>query len=314
MLPPRPDLSPQAQKKESPVNSLKKNLLLLPAALPALFGLLLCLPNLFGFEAFPCRTSGCRIYSENVTTWALGALGFLAIGTSFAVPFLRNYVLRPLCALALLADACLLALLTVTGPCLQCMAVGFMFFLSFVLAGIVVHNPSILRKAIGFLWLIPFATTCGLAINETFGAPWAIAGDPQSADTVVYFSPSNAECQVVKAAEDAHGTVFCPVIEKPGDAERIAGIQRALRGGTKISEAIESQTSAEASSLMHLRLMCNAAHVARSGSRTLPYIENRNVARMLSYQKSLEELRKEVLKDVAKPKPRRGYIPNSRLY
>jgi hypothetical protein len=35
---------------------------------------------------------------------------------------------------------------------------------------------------------------------------------------------------------------------------------------------------------------------------------------MLSYQKSLEELRKEVLKDVAKPKPRRGYIPNSRLY
>ena len=101
------------------MNSLKKNLLLLPAALPALFGLLLCLPNLFGFEAFPCRTSGCRIYSENVTTWALGALGFLAIGTSFAVPFLRNYVLRPLCALALLADACLLALLP-AGQAMPC--------------------------------------------------------------------------------------------------------------------------------------------------------------------------------------------------
>ena len=165
------------------------------------------------------------------------------------------------------------------------------------------------------LWLIPFATTCGLAINETFGAPWAISGDPQSADTVVYFSPSSAEClKVVKATEEAHGTVFCPVIEKPGDADLIAGIQRAMRGGTKISEAIESQTSAEAGTLMYLRLLCNAARVARSGSRILPYIENRNVTRMLSYQQSLEELRKEVLKDVAKPKPRRGYIPNSRLY
>ena len=297
------------------MNSLQKTLMLFPAALPALLGLLLCLPNLFGFEAFPCRTSGCRIYGENVATWAMGAVGFLAIGVSFAVPFLRRYVLRPLCALALLADACLLALLTVTGPCLQCMAVGCMLFLSFVLAGIVVPNPSVLRKAIGFLWLIPFVTTCGLAINETFGAPWAISGDPQSADTVVYFSPSNAEClQVVKAAEESLGTVFCPVIEKPGDADLIAGIQRAMRGGTKISEAIESQTSAEAGTLMYLRLMCNAAHVARSGSRTLPYIENRNVARMLSYQKSLEELRKEVLKDIAKPKPKRGYIPNSRLY
>ena len=297
------------------MNSLQKTLMLFPAALPALLGLLLCLPNLFGFEAFPCRTSGCRIYGENVATWALGAVGFLAIGVSFAVPFLRRYVLRPLCALALLADACLLALLTVTGPCLQCMAVGCMLFLSFVLAGIVVPNPSVLRKAIGFLWLIPFVTTCGLAINETFGAPWAISGDPQSADTVVYFSPSNAEClQVVKAAEESLGTVFCPVIEKPGDADLIAGIQRAMRGGTKISEAIESQTSAEAGTLMYLRLMCNAAHMARSGSRTLPYIENRNVARMLSYQKSLEELRKEVLKDIAKPKPKRGYIPNSRLY
>ena len=297
------------------MNSLQKTLMLFPAALPALLGLLLCLPNLFGFEAFPCRTSGCRIYGENVATWAMGAVGFLAIGVSFAVPFLRRYVLRPLCALALLADACLLALLTVTGPCLQCMAVGCMLFLSFVLAGIVVPKPSALRKAIGFLWLIPFVTTCGLAINETFGAPWAISGDPQSADTVVYFSPSNAEClQVVKAAEESLGTVFCPVIEKPGDADLIAGIQRAMRGGTKISEAIESQTSAEAGTLMYLRLMCNAAHVARSGSRTLPYIENRNVARMLSYQKSLEELRKEVLKDIAKPKPKRGYIPNSRLY
>ena len=36
---------------------------------------------------------------------------------------------------------------------------------------------------------------------------------------------------------------------------------------------------------------------------------------LIAYEgQTLEELRKEVLKDVAKPKPRRGYIPNSRLY
>jgi len=297
------------------VNSLQKTLLLFPAALPAVLGFLLCLPNLFGFEAFPCRTSGCRIYGENVVTWAMGALAFLAIGVSFAVPVLRRHVLRPLCALALLADACLLALLTLTGPCLQCMAVGGMLFLSFVLAGIAAPKPSALRKAIGILWLIPFVTTSGLAINETFGAPWAISGEPQMADTVIYFSPSNAEClKVIKASEEHIGTVFAPVIENPGDADRIAGIQRAMRGGTKISEAIETQVSADAGPLLILRLLCNAARVARSGSRMLPYIENRNVARMLRYQKTIDELRQEILKEATRPAPRRGYIPNSRLY
>ncbi len=297
------------------MNSVQKTLLLFPAALPALLGLLLCLPNLFGFEAFPCRTSGCRIYGENVATWALGALGFLAIGVSFAVPFLRRHVLRPLCALGLLADACLLALLTVTGPCLQCMAVACMLFLSFVLAGIVVPRPSAVRKAIGFLWLIPFLTTSGLAVNETIGAPWAISGDPQSADTIIYFSPSSADClKVIKVTEDDFGTVFAPVIDKPGDADRIAGIRRAMRGGAKLSEAIETQVADDAGLLMNLRLMCNAARVARSGSRALPYIENHNVARMLSYRKSLEELRKEFEEKTPKPQPRRGYIPNSRLY
>ena len=87
-----------------------------------------------------------------------------------------------------------------------------------------------------------------------------------------------------------------------------------MRGGTKISEAIETQVSADAGPLLILRLLCNAARVARSGSRMLPYIENRNVARMLRYQKTIEELRQEILKEAARPAPRRGYIPNSRLY
>ncbi len=281
-----------------------KRIASLKPMLPSFLGMLFCLWSARGNDVNFCATAGCSLYQDatvaGLSLWWYGAGGFalLALLALAAPKKLGQFV----SACALLADTALLMLLAATAPCVNCLAVGALFALTYRSFRRLSPEKSSRISLLLSLWLIFFTINLWAVVKSAMG-PWPVYGDPKEATIHIYFSPSCPHCRdVVSFYSGNLQAVFYPVTDKAGDIGKILTMQKAIHDGSNIEKALSltsDKTSAQEtwspsdSLLTSFRCLLNKAHIFLAGSSGIPFIEYRGmpsiVARELKRRRFFEE-------------------------
>lgn len=237
-----------------------------------------------------CVSSGCEIFAGfklfGVSLWLFAAAYF---ALSLALSVLAPAALKVLGAAAVLLDAVLLSVMLFVAPCVNCLIVGGLIFLTFVSAfGLMATIRTKPAAALALLWALLFAVNALSAVRESL-PPYAIAGDAD-APVKVYFSPSCEACAgAVEKLGGRADVAFFPVIEKDGDLAFVAALEEALAKGASLPEAFAERKAAgtaqpepQVPALLRLALWRNAAHLAACRAKVLPHIEFAGLPEALS--------------------------------
>ncbi|MBO4336240.1 MAG: hypothetical protein J5846_10500 [Desulfovibrio sp.] len=265
----------------------------------AVLGALFCFLSIQGNEVNFCTTAGCSLYHDltiaGISMWWIGFGSFLLLAclALLAHPTLGLFI----AGLMLLCDIGLLALMSVTAPCQNCLVVAICFALTFR----AFRKAKALAKGktgpagtswLLVLWLIGFCFNCGAVLRSELGS-WPILGESQEARVHLYFSPSCPHCRdAVNYYAGSVETAFYPVKEDDDDIYRIHAMQKALASGLNIEEALKAAQNAEKWSslldfhpailLLNLRLLRNKAHVFLAGSKGVPFLEYRGMPSLIA--------------------------------
>ena len=233
----------------------------------------------------PCPGTGCQLFQNfaiyGVSLWWVGVAYFAFM----ALVCLRRANLAALfiAALALIADAVLLAVMLLTAACITCLGAGLLIALLYLaLRSHCRHNA---QSAAGLpivllLWSGLFIAVAASAATESL-PPWQIAGT-ETAERRVYFAPSCPACRdAVKAFSDS--VAFIPLAEEDSDNAAVYAMHKSIQNGMSPAEALKTAMLAKAagtlaepsfpdSLVLRLRLLRNKADVLRLGFRQLPLI------------------------------------------
>ena len=148
-----------------------------------------------------------------------------------------------------------------------------------------------------FVWILFFSLT-GLNLFRQSIDTWPIFGE-RDARVHLFFSPSCPHCQdAVHVYSGKLDAAFYPVMEGPEDFAAILAMEDALNAGQSMQEALENALRSEDAVqapplhtlLLRAKLLFNRAHVLRSGSAGVPYLEYRGLPK--SVQKERERQKK----------------------
>ena len=233
----------------------------------------------------PCPGNGCALFQDftvlGVSLWWVGAAYFAVM----ALLCLRraNSLAHMAATAALVADAALLIIMLGTASCVSCLGAGLLIALLFLslrrhiyAKAVPAPGPSVAL----FLWGGLFIAALAFAATENLG-PWQIAGQ-ENTERRIYFAPSCPACRDAIAVF-ANDAAFVPVAEKSSDHAAIYGMERAIRNGATIAEALDAVMRAQMngalaepsfpdSLILQVKLARNKAEVLRLGFSQLPLI------------------------------------------
>lgn len=257
----------------------------------ALLGVAFCFWSARGNDVNFCVTTGCSLYQDfrvaGLSLWWIGTGAFSLLAV-IALPGLAGLG-RALAALCLLGDVCLLLLMALTAPCVNCMGVACFFAAVYALyrrasqpaapqKNAPVSNWSWLLCVWGVLFVVNLAL-----VARSWLDIWPILDESGQARQRVFFSPSCPHC--VKSVDALSGNVevaFYPVAENDADLFKIANMERLLNEGQNIAEALGQSLEIEDGGffaslrpdlmLLKFRLLRNKAHVL-AASPGVPFFE-----------------------------------------
>lgn len=263
-----------------------------------LAGLAFCLwVRLSGGQAL-CLTDGCALFQDfslaGVSLWTAGCVMF---GLMALLCFFRRYGAARFCAAATLgADIVLMAVMSFTAPCVNCLLVGLLFALTFfaLLRETSPHERA-RRSPLLLVWSLFFTVSAGGVLRDS-AELWSPLPKPEQSSVQVFFSPSCRACQTLTEQADAlSDSVWYPVAEDSRDIWLIHAMAGHLANGLPLRDAIakahaDVPSLADAPDLMALpsyrfgllrpdmlllqfRLWKNRAHVLAAGSDRLPFVE-----------------------------------------
>lgn len=259
-----------------------------------------CLWIFFGDTEKLCFTAGCSLFRDftiaGVSLWVFGAVCFtlLAILALARLPG-AAYTLS---LLALLGDICLMALMMLTAPCINCLVIAVFFLLTYLLFRRAVRQrefaPVRSRRMPlpALLWLILFVINSGAVLKSETGV-WAITDNGETASVRMFFSPSCSVCRQGVEKLSGHVEVaFYPVAETPRDIAGVQRIMQSLATGKSMKDAFmdgQQATTPRLASLLsphmlllRLRLLRNQAHIMEAGSKVVPFFEYHGLPSSLS--------------------------------
>lgn len=280
-------------KKDRIFPMTKSHAILGTPLLISILGIIFCVWSAFGNDVNFCVTTGCTLYQDftlfGISLWWYGTAAFTILAACAVLGFAKFG--QRLGALFLTGDICLLILMSLTAPCVSCLAAAVMFALSYVFfrrsaflfsrqnVPIVMKNSIILM-----IWLIFFIVNIGQVARSQINL-WPILDESGQAHMRMFFSPSCRYC--VEGINVLSGNVdvaFYPVAENDEDVYRIGRMAALIEEGMGLSEALAQSADAakpnffESLSLKNLllrfRLISNKAHVFSSGSQGVPFFEN----------------------------------------
>lgn len=271
-----------------------------------LLGLSFCLwVQLSGGQAL-CLTDGCALFQD----FSLAGVSLWIAGTAFFGLMLLLCVLRLsqaallLAGAALAADILLMAVMSFTAPCVNCLIVGLLIALTFfaLLRETALHKRA-RRSLLLLAWTLLFTVNAGGILRDS-SELWSPLSRPEQTSVQVFFSPSCRACQtLVEQASALPDAAWFPVAEDSRDIWLIRAMEERIAKGQPLAEAAAGAHKdipglADAPDLMalpeyrlgllkpdmlllQLRLWKNRAHVLSAGSDRLPFVEFRGLPSFL---------------------------------
>lgn len=274
-----------------------------------LAGLAFCLwVRLSGGQAL-CLTDGCALFQDfslaGISLWTAASafFGLMLLVCALRVPQFALF----LAGLALAADILLMAVMSFTAPCVNCLLVGLLLALTFfaLLRETALHKRA-RRSPLLLLWALFFTLSAGGVLRDSTEL-WSPLPRPETSSVQVFFSPSCRACQTL--AEQAGAlpdAAWFPVAEDARDIWLIRAMSRHLAEGLPLREAIAKAhdslpSQADAPDIMALpeyrfgllkpgmlllqfRLWKNRAHVLAAGSDRLPFVEFKGLPSFLRHE------------------------------
>ena len=276
-------------------------------------GLAFCLwVSLSGGTAL-CLTDGCALFQDfslaGVSLWIAGATFFgfmLLLGVLRFSPFAR------FCAgIALASDILLMAIMSFTAPCVNCLIIGLLIALTFfaLLRETALHKRA-RRSPLLLVWTLFFTISAGSILRDSTEL-WSPLPHSGQEAVQVFFSPSCRACQTLTEQSSAlPDAAWYPVAEDSRDIWLIYAMSKHLASGQPLREAIAKAHSdipglADTPDLMALptyrygllkpemlllqfRLWKNRAHVLAAGSDRLPFVEFKGLPSFLRGERNAE--------------------------
>ena len=263
-----------------------------------LIGLSFCLWVSFSGGTALCLTDGCALFQDfslaRVSLWNAGASFF---GFMLLLCVLRFSTFARFCAgIALAADILLMAIMSFTAPCVNCLLVGLLIALTFfaLLRETALHKRA-RRSPLLLIWALFFTISAGSILRDSTEL-WSPLPHTGQESVQVFFSPSCRACQTLtEHAATFPDAAWFPVAEDSRDIWLIQAMSKHLAAGLPLREAITKAHAdipglADAPDLMALpsyrlgllkpemlllqfRLWKNRAHVLVAGSDRLPFVE-----------------------------------------
>ncbi len=267
-----------------------------------LIGLAFCLwVRLSGGKAL-CLTDGCSLFQDfslaGVSLWSMGSafFGLILLLCALRLPKLA----RLFAALALVADILLMAVMSFTAPCANCLIVGLLLALTFfsLLRETALHKRA-RRSALLLIWALLFIISAGGMLRDATDL-WSPLPRPEQTSVQIFFSPSCRACQTLaEQAVSLPDASWFPVAEDSRDIWLIRATAKRIGEGQSLPEAIagahtDIPSLADAPDLMaqpgyrfgllkpdmlllQFRLWKNRSHVLAAGSDRLPFVEFRGL-------------------------------------
>lgn len=259
----------------------------------SLLAVAFCVWTAFGNDVNLCVTTGCALYHDfsvaGVSLWWIGAAAFSLLCACALFGLIQ--IGKILAAVFLFGDACLLALMSVTSPCVSCLVAAFLFaaaYLSFrysyssTLQGRATSSPRWGNLILKRFWDIFFIINVGLVLRSQLGV-WPILEDGD-ARIKMFFSLSCPRCEEsINAVSGRVDIAYYPIADNDADVFKIARLKELIDEGENIAEAVAQTRDVEAGGLMsfldpqilllRFRLLRNKAYVLSAGSQGVPFFE-----------------------------------------
>ncbi|MBQ4076229.1 MAG: hypothetical protein IJD65_00880 [Mailhella sp.] len=294
-----------------------------------LIGLSFCLWVQFSGGTALCLTDGCALFQDfslaGVSLWTAGSAFF---GLTLALCALRlPNAARLLSGTALAADILLMAVMSFTAPCANCLIVGLLIALTFfsLLRETALHKRA-RRSLLLLAWALLFTVNAGGILRDA-SELWSPLPRPEQTSVQVFFSPSCRACQTLAGRSSSlPDAAWFPVAEDSRDIWLIRAMAKRIAEGQTLADAIAGAHTdipglADAPDLMELpdyrfgllkpemillqfRLWKNRAHVLAAGSDRLPFVEFRGLPAFLR-----EEARPSAPRREDSPRPEHAEVP-----
>ncbi len=265
----------------------------------AFTGILFSLLNIFDTSELLCLTSSCEVFSEftlfGISLWIYSASFFVLL---FGLLCIKKYIfVFVFCALGLIADTLLLALMLVTAPCFSCLVIALILALLTMASYKVCFSNKFIYAFIA-IWGLLFVINSGALVKESV-KPYAIyvneahLENPLEASMRVYFSPSCSACNDLvlllgsREITNANDIVWLPVAESSDDVAKVAKMHASIQAGDDLKTALEKARASEEQDafitdfLLQARLLINQSRLHAAGTSKIPFIEYTGVPAFL---------------------------------
>lgn len=266
----------------------KNHSLLTGPLLVSLIAIAFCVWTAMGNDVNICVTTGCTLYQD----FSIAGISLWWYGTS-AFTLLAIFALlggaspgRFFSSLFLAGDCCLLVLMSLTAPCINCLIVAILFLLSYLFfrgATPKAAGKSRWAPLLVAVWSIFFIINIGLVARSQLDV-WPILDESGEPRARMFFSPSCAHCvEGIKALSGNVNMAFYPVAENENDVHRLFRMTHLLKEGMSLAQALGKSSEIKDEDffsylnpqllLLRFRLLRNKAHVFSSGSQGVPFYE-----------------------------------------
>ncbi len=266
--------------------------------------------NAFFSDSVFCLTSSCHVLSDfaifGFSLWLYSFIFFVLIN---ALLFTKKAFLAFIfLAIGLIADIALLGLMLITAPCFNCLIIGLLIALTFL---VVAYTKPLKKISFAFLclWTALFIINAG-AIAKTLVNPYTIYINPAYQEDVysssmrIFFSPS---CSACKQAVDALGSeemtieadiAWIPVPESREDIVLILQLERLIAKGMNLKDALDEvvlnpQNSTLDTLLPELflqtKLLVNQSLLNQRGTNRIPFVEYTGLPAHIANMKNEED-------------------------
>ena len=212
-----------------------------PAIAFSIIGLLFCLLSGLKMTDVFCITQGCSVYEGfSVFGISLYWFGTAAFGVLLCSAVARRGVyLLPAAAFFLTCNMVFLLIQVLLWPCMSCLIVATLFG-AMMAAAMFPEKKKWARRLIS-VWLLLFVVNVVAVAKESM-VPWPIYGK-NTATVRLFFSPTCPSCRtmidsLLAKADVLSRIALYPISKNPEDTKRIILLEKMLKNGVAIQEAM----------------------------------------------------------------------------
>lgn len=262
----------------------------------SLLAIAFCVWTALGNDVNICVTTGCTLFADatifGISLWWFGAGAFTILAVCAILGQTAAGV--ALAAIFLAGDICLLILMSLTAPCVNCLLIALVFALGYLLfrrASLARQRQNkaepASRSILLLVWLIFFIVNIGQVARSQIDV-WPIQENSDEIATRMFFSPSCKYCvEGINALSGKLNVAFYPVTENDADVAKIEKMITLLAAGENMAEAVVGSANAEfdglldawgpSTLLLRFRLLRNKAHLFAQGSQGVPFFEHKGL-------------------------------------